>query len=67
MKTYKNFYGTKEQYINKLIQDVKFWSKAIAEDFKPAFVEALDRAEEMLANEGFDWEEIEQIEIGSYN
>ncbi len=63
MTTYKNFYGTKEQYINNCIQSVKFWAKAVAEDFKPAFVEALDNAEQMLANEGFDWDEIEAIEI----
>jgi hypothetical protein len=66
MTTYKNFHGTKEQYIEKLIQDVKFWSKALAEDFKPAFVEALEKAEQMLNNEGYDWETIEQLEIASY-
>ena len=65
MTTYKNFYGTKEQYIEKLIQDIKFWSKAVAEDFKPAFVEALDNAQQMLVNEGFAWEDVEAISITS--
>lgn len=67
MKTYKGFYGTKEQYINWCIENVKFWSKAISEDFRMAFVEELDNAEQMLANEGFDWDEIEKIEIAAYN
>ena len=66
MTTYKNFYGTKEEYINFLIERVKFWSKAISEDFRPAFVMALNNAEEALNNEGYDWETIEAIEISAY-
>ena len=66
MAKYKNFYGTKEEYIQLCIANVKFWAKAIAEDFRPAFVDALENAEQTLANEGFDWDEIEAIEIAAY-
>jgi hypothetical protein len=60
---YKNFYGTKEEYIKLCIQNVKHWSKTLVEDFKPAFVDALNQAEEILIKEGFSWEEVEKIEI----
>ena len=66
MEKYKGFYGTKEEYIQLCIADVEFWAKAIAEDFRPAFVYALESAEHELANEGFEWDEIEAIEFASY-
>lgn len=67
MKNYKNTYGTREQYIAYLIERVQFWAKAFAEEVnhRPAMLMALNNAEEMLANEGYDWDVIEAIEVAA--
>lgn len=35
--TYKNFYGTKAEYIEICIANVKFWAKAFAEETRTDF------------------------------
>lgn len=67
MKTYKNFAGTKEEYIAHLIERVSFWAKAFAEetDHRVAMCAALEDAEQALVNEGYDWDEIKAIEIAA--
>ena len=64
---YKGFYGTKEEYIALCIEDVRFWSKAVVEEegtwHRRIFSEQLDKVEARLAEEGWDWEDIEKIEI----
>lgn len=67
MKKYKNFYGTREQYIAYMIDQVRFWAKAFADEMnhREAMLMALNNAEEMLANEGYDWDAIEAIEVAA--
>lgn len=66
MTKYKNFYGTKEEYIENCIATVEFWAKVIIEarrtELKQSFIWALNNAEEALANEGWDWDDIEALE-----
>lgn len=70
MKTYKNFYGSKEEYINFCRERVTFWAKAFAKETdakrRNTWALELDEAERTLAAEGIDWEEIEQLESEMY-
>lgn len=65
--TYKNFYGTKAEYIEICIANVKFWAKAFAEetrtDLRKTWCKSLNEAEEALAAEGWDWDDIEALEF----
>ena len=65
--TYKNFHGTKAEYIAYLIERVQFWAKAFAEGGKhrDEWFMMLNQAEEHLAAEGYEWDEIEAIEIAA--
>lgn len=67
MKTYKNFAGTREEYISHLIERISFWARAFAEEqnHRTAMCWALENAEQALAAEGYDWDEIEAIEISA--
>lgn len=65
MTNYKNFQGTKEEYIALCKHNLVMWTKAFAESHKPAFAEALDNAEQALVNEGFTWEQVEELEIAT--
>lgn len=62
---YKNFYGTKEEYIEHLKERLQFWAKAFATEtnHRAAMGTALEDTEQALNREGFDWDEIEALEI----
>ena len=67
MTTYKGFYGTKEEYIAHLTERIQFWAKAFVEEtnHRIAMSKALKDAENALAAEGIDWEQIEEIETNA--
>lgn len=65
MENYKGYYGTRAEYIEHLKERVKFWAKAFAEEpgKRVAMQTRLENAENALAAEGIDWDEIEELEI----
>ena len=62
---YKGFCGKRADYIELLKDNVKFWAKAFAEEPRKrvAMQTRLESAENALAAEGIDWDEIEALEI----
>lgn len=68
MTTYKNFHGTKEEYINNLIENIKHWAKVFANNpaHRVEWCWKLDELEQALAAEGWEWDEIEALEIAAY-
>ena len=66
MTTYKNFYGTREEYIEFLKERLAFWSKAFAgetnTELRAEWIIPLEEVAQHLADEGIDWSEIEKIE-----
>lgn len=65
MENYKGYYGTRTEYIEHLKERIKFWVKAFAEEpgKRLAMQFRLENAENALAAEGIDWDEIEALEI----
>jgi hypothetical protein len=65
MENYKGYYGTRTEYIEHLKNCVKFWARAFAEEpgKRVAMQTRLENAENALAAEGVDWDEIETLEI----
>lgn len=70
MKTYKNFYGSRDEYIEFCKNQVTFWAKAFCETtdakFRTEWAMELDAAEQALASEGIEWDEIEKLENEAY-
>lgn len=70
MKTYKNFYGSRDEYIAFCKNQVIFWAKAFYETtdekLRTEWALELDAAEQALASEGIDWDEIEKLENEAY-
>ena len=70
MKTYKNFYGSRDEYIEFCKNQVTFWAKAFCKTtdakLRTELALELDAAEQALASEGIDWGEIEKLENESY-
>lgn len=54
------FYASKEE---ELLNRFRHTARSLAENFSPAMAEALDECEEELAAMGYDWEQIEEMEI----
>lgn len=65
MESYKGYYGTRAEFIEHLKERIKFWAKAFAEGptKRAAMQTRLENAENALAAEGIDWDEIEALEI----
>lgn len=70
MKTYKNFYGSRDEYIAFCKNQVTFWAKAFCETtdekLRNEWALELDVAEQALASEGIEWDEIEKLENEAY-
>ena len=65
----KAFNSTKAEYVDYLIDRVRYWTKAFVDattpELKTAWAWQLDEIEHCLAKEGFSWDEIEAIECGA--
>lgn len=70
MKTYKNFYGSKDEYVAFCKNQVAFWAKAFCETadvkLRTEYALELDAAEQALVSEGIEWDEIEKLENEAY-
>lgn len=59
-------YMTKAEYEAFCIANVKKWATAYAKNHRPSYAEALSNAQEQLVKCGWDWEDVEALEIAAY-
>ena len=69
MTAYKNFCGTREEYVNHLKERLTFWAKKFSEesrtDLRYEIANRMENAAQQLSAEGMNWDEIEAIETAA--